>query len=493
MHAQLAARGLVAAVVCLAAGALTPARAQPGGRNEWLLLPQLARGQELTYSGWFTEKTTHGGVESLRTYRLESTLLVLDADARKWDVAFLTVLTLRSHLRGAPSAPATGDPPSSVRLEVCEVDRQGRVRPKSGAPLLVPLDGPPTAEHGAFVEVPRRFLRPGDNPWPAPEPGRPARVWQVDGTEAVQSTLCARLVGAQQSEDWEHPRADRSAWRRQDTVWLSPQQGLALKVKRVIERREAARAAPTYRAELEYEREGHVSYHGQLFEGCSREVEQAVKFNQEAEPLLRQPDLYRPQIEALLRRIRFHLQQRVTVGPYRKAVLQVQRRVEAASRGEVTPGPGPEPGPAIPRATPGQRVPDFAVSELIKGEAVQLYRHLGRPVVLMFYNPATPLGQQVLRFGQDLCAKHPGGVTVLALAVTEDEELVRRQYAEMHLTFPILDGRGLHQTYGVTETPRLVVLDGHGIYRGGYTGWGVQTPREVYEELRRWLPSGKDR
>jgi peroxiredoxin len=488
MHVQFAARGLVVATICL--GVAAPALAQPGSRNEWLLLPQLARGQEFTYGGWFSEQTVNGGVTARREYRLECTLLVLGGDARKWDVAFLTALSLRSHTPGRPSGPAPKGTPSSVRLEVCEVDRQGRVRATSGASLAVPLEGPPTAECGAFVELPRRYLRPGDSPWPSPEPGRPIRSWELAGTEVVNSSLCVKLVGTQQTADWERPRADRSAWRRLDTVWLSPQQGIACKVKRVLERREAAREAPTYRAVLEYEREGQGSYRGELFDACLREIEQAVKFNKEAEPLLRQPDLYRPQIEGLLRRIAFHLQKPLTVGPYRKAVLQVQRRVESARRGEVTPDPdpGPEPGPAIPRAAVGQRVPDFAVSELIKGEAVQLYRHLGRPVVLMFYNPATEIGQKVLRFGQELTAKHRAAVTVLALAVTEDEELVRRQHEQMQLTFPILDGRGLHQTYGVDATPRLVVIDGDGIYRGGFTGWGVQTPREVCEELQRWLP-----
>src|SRR5207248_2309749 len=100
MRAQLVARGLVVATTCLAVCALT--LAQQGGRNEWLLLPQLARGQEFTYSGWFTEERSNGGVRAQSSYRLESTLLVLGGNpaAKKWDVAFLTVLSRRSHLDG---------------------------------------------------------------------------------------------------------------------------------------------------------------------------------------------------------------------------------------------------------------------------------------------------------------------------------------------------------------------------------------------------------
>jgi peroxiredoxin len=487
MRAQLVARGLVVTTTCLAVCALT--LGQPAGRNEWLLLPQLARGQELTYSGWFTEERINGGVRAQSSYRLESTLLVLGGNpaAKKWEVAFLTVLSRRSHLPGQPAGapPAT---PSSVRLEVAEVDAQGRVSSRSGAALAVPLEGPPTAECGALVEVPRSFVRAKETTWLTTEPGRPTRVWEVAGTEPVNTTLCVKLVGRQQSDDWERPRADRDAWRRVDTVWVSPQQGVACKVVRVLERRGAARLGTTYRAVVEYERDGQMSYPGKLFEDCAREVEQAVKFQNEAEPLLRQPALYGPQIDALLRRIGLHLQQPMTVGPYRKAVLQVQRRIEAARRGEITPEAAAEEGPVIHRATPGQRVPDFIVPDLVNHQTVDLYRQLGKPVVLLFYNPTTEIGPKVLRFGQQLSEKYRGRLTVLGLAVSADEEFVRKQHEEMRLSFPILDGHGLLLTYGVSETPRLVVIDGEGILRGGYTGWGAHTPREVGEELQRCLP-----
>jgi peroxiredoxin len=487
MRARIVARGLVVAITCLAVCALTVA--QPGGRDEWLLLPQLARGQEFTYSGWFTEERINAGVRSQSAYRLESTLLVLGGSpsAKKWDVAFLTVLSRRSHLPGQPAG-APPAVPSSVRLEVVEVSAQGRVHASSGAALAVPLEGPPTAECGAVVEVPRRYVRLKDTTWLTTEPGRPTQVWEVAGTEVVNSTLCVKLIGRQQSDDWERPRADHDAWRRVDTAWVSPQLGIACKVQRVLEKRGAARLGVTYRAVTEYERDGQSIYPGEVFESCAREVEQAARFQKEAEPLLRQPALYRPQIDALLRRIGLHLQQPMTVGPYRKAVLQVQRRIEAALRGEVTPEAAPEEGPVIARAVPGQRVPDFIVPEVGGAQTVQLYKQLGKPVVLLFYNPATELGPKVLRYGQQLSEQFRGQVTVLGLAVSEDEEFVRKQRDELRLKFPVLDGRGLLLTYGVSETPRLVVLDGEGVLRGGFTGWGAHTSREVSDEVRRSLP-----
>jgi hypothetical protein len=104
----------------------------------------------------------------------------------------------------------------------------------------------------------------------------------------------------------------------------------------------------------------------------------------------------------------------------------------------------------------------------------------------MFYNPSTENGRAVLTFARELSEQHRG-LGVLAMAVSDDAEAVRKQHAEMKLPFPILDGRGLHHTFGVKDTPRLVLLDAEGIVRGAYTGWGSQTPAEVIEELQRWL------
>ena len=109
----------------------------------------------------------------------------------------------------------------------------------------------------------------------------------------------------------------------------------------------------------------------------------------------------------------------------------------------------------------------------------------------MFYRPKTAVGQKVLRFAQQLGEKYRGKVTVLGMAMSDDEELVRKEYEEMHLTFPVLDGSGLHQTYSVDATPRLVVIDGDGVLHGGYTGWGIHTPHEVGAELQRCLEKAR--
>jgi len=80
--------------ICLLTCAL--AAGQPPDRGDWLLTPQLARGQELVYSGSFVEEALSPGVQFQRSYRIDSTVLVLDAKQDKFDLAVLTLVTTKT-------------------------------------------------------------------------------------------------------------------------------------------------------------------------------------------------------------------------------------------------------------------------------------------------------------------------------------------------------------------------------------------------------------
>ena len=53
-----------------------------------------------------------------------------------------------------------------------------------------------------------------------------------------------------------------------------------------------------------------------------------------------------------------------------------------------------------------------------------------------------------------LSEQHGERVAILAMAVTQDEELVRKQHQTLKLSFPILDGNGMRLTFGADQTPR---------------------------------------
>jgi peroxiredoxin len=448
----------------------------PLDRSEIQLAPHLFQGLELVYSGTFTEEALIPGVKFERSYRLDATLFVLDSNVDHWDLAFLTDLSLRG-------PKGNGTQPTSVRLELGQVDKKGRIKGKGVGPI--PLAGPATVESGAILELPVVPVRRHD-PWFCPEGGRPPRRWEILGTEMCAGTSCLKLFGEQISEDWDRPRADQTAWRRRDTIWLAPQLGIAYRVERVIERRDPARRDPTHRLTVRYELESRIKYPGKFFEDRQNEIEKALKFRAEAEAILGQAEPNPAWIEALQNRIMRHLETVPT--PYRLAIKNLQTRLESARRGESNSSAVSEENPVtLSTARVGERAPDFLCTDLTSKESVRLYRKLGRPVLMVFYNPATATGKQVLDFCQAVSERYSVNLSILALAVADDSSLAVRQHAERKLTFPILDGRGLHHAFGVEATPRWIVLDKEGVLRAAYTGWSPENARDIDREIRRCL------
>jgi hypothetical protein len=465
------------ATLCLIGGALAMAQApeRPAPRGEWSLEPRLNRAQELAYRGSFTEEATDSRVQFNASYRLELRAFVLEAAPSGARVALLTVL------RGRDG----GDAPGSARLEVVQVSPRGRVLAPA-AVALAPLHGMPTCECGGFVEVPAGRVGVGQT-WDAAETGRPLRTWTVAGAELANGAACVKLVGVQQTDDWDQARGDRRAWRRQDVVWLSTRSGVAYRVERTVERREPGHRQPTYRSVTRYDLDSSLQYNGDYDERAD-DIRQARAFADAAAPLIADPARHGPQLSTLLDRINFHLEQHQSRTPYREAVLQVRRRVEAARRGETPPAaPLEEEDAPASGASTGAAAPDFLAPDLAAGGSSRLRSWLGRPVLLVFYSPAAPVAADVLRFAQGLADAHPQGLTVIALCVSGKGEAAVQQRRELKLTLPLLDGTGLMSTYGVNSTPRLVLIDAAGVVRGLYLGWGDETVGEVQEEVKRWV------
>ncbi len=467
--------------ICMLACSLT--LGQLVERGDWQLSPQLARGQELVYTGIYLDETLAPNVRHQKSYHLETTLFVLDAVKQSANVAIMTALAEHDN-RPTPSGALPAAGPASVRLGLATVDQQGQLRSLDNKPWRIAIDGPATLEFGFVVEVP--LLPVGKNAvWDVNEDDRPARTWQVAGTEACAGVTCVKLIGTQQSHDWDHPCADRTAWRRKDIVWLAPQLNVALKVERTIERRDPAHTQPTHRATVRYELESKLRYPGKMFDDRKHEIEAIRKLHDEAAPMLAQPALHRSQLDGVINKIVYHIGHQPAT-PYRKALLHLKQDLEAARRGEAPVTTGPEEiVQAVRRVGVGERMPDFVLASLTEKQPLHLQKVLGRPILVVFYNPTTVMGRDVLMYAKGLCEKQAGKVQVLGLALAADPEAVAKQHAELRLPFPILDGQGLRLTLGVDHTPRFVLLDGDGVIRYEVTGWGDHVPGEIAQELLR--------
>ncbi len=473
----------------------SPGRGLSSAGGEWLIVPRLHRSQELIYHGTFTEEGRGGRVQFSRSYRLETRIFVLDTPSNGADIAVLTLLKHRASTGGTPipaSQPAISGESAlvSVRLERMHIDLQGKITSDPNVNLLVPLDGAPTLECAAFIALPDGRIGTGQE-WTALEGERPPLTWHAAGTEMNSGTNCIKVIGEQKSDDWDHPRGDRSAWRRQETVWLATQLGLATRVEREILQREPAQREATQRSRLRLDLESSFILSGQAGDSRRQEVTQALAFRESLAPLLKQPARCGPHLSALLRRIDQYLESQPET-PYRPAIFQVKRRVEAAQRGETPPEPVSDIRPIPTGAAVGQRAPDFIATNFTGGGSAQLRRWMGKPVVLVFYHPESQTAPTVLRFAQQLLAKYPQRINVAGMSVSDKADLVRRQQAQLGLTYPLLSAGGVRGSYGVASTPKIILLDGNNIIRGEYLGWagGGETAREVEEELRRWLPLG---
>jgi peroxiredoxin len=459
------------------------AAAQSADRSEWLLLPRLSKAQEIVYRGSYTEEAVGAGVQFSRTYRLESRIVVLDANPKGVELALLTVLKPQAEKK------ERGEdlPCVSSRLELAKLDLQGRLTTAPGVSLTLPLDGPPSLECGAFLETPNGRLKL-EQTWEANENGRPIQTWKVEGTATVGGVNCLKVVGVQQSNDWDKPRADHTAWRRTDTVCLIPRQGIAQKVERLIECREPARKDPSRRYTVSYDLDSTLQYPAQLFEDRRREITQIHTLGEAAAPLLVAPAKNSSQLETLQGKIAHFLEDQPS-SPFREAAVQLKRRVEAARRGDPAPvHPAAEVESAPSVAKLGYTAPDFLASDFDTKESIRPRRWLGKPVLMVFFNPSSQTAEELLRFAQATSEAYGKEATVVGFAMSDDGEKVRKQRSELKLTIGILSGLGLRKSYDVEATPKLIVLDAEGVVRGSYEGWGQETAGGVQADLRKSAP-----
>ena len=157
-----------------------------------LLAVRLTRGQELVYRGKFTEES-RGLKADRRNYDLEARAFFLEAGGDGAEAAFLTVIR-------EPGAGATAT--GSARFELATVNRFGCVAlHASGSAPRIPLDGPPTLEPAGLIEFPGNPA----NVWDVADGARPPREWRIVGEAFHGGVRCVKLVGQQESAEWQHP------------------------------------------------------------------------------------------------------------------------------------------------------------------------------------------------------------------------------------------------------------------------------------------------
>lgn len=315
--------------------------------------PKLTRGDRIPYTGDVSDVADAHGRVTKRAYSLDVYLFVIDTSEAGTDCALFTQLTPKPDAAVIAAASnvmgTTPDGRSStpiVRLDRVRIDDRGRVSrlvTPTRPPLFptdvnakvepmppLPLDQPPGPEWGLFVPIPDVPARVGVK-WGVADGDRPVRSMTVVGTELRHGGRCFVVESAQQSAGWTDLARVATGWQRYDRLLVSPNDGLARTVDRVILHREGN--LEVRRITVRYEARPAVPHAGKSYLDVRADVDTAVWLAAELDTLLAaggKPDV------AALARVRDRAARQAEDHPataFRPALDAVRHRAEAALGG----------------------------------------------------------------------------------------------------------------------------------------------------------------
>jgi peroxiredoxin len=453
--------------------------------------PRLEKGLEVRWAGTFTEASFRPGVRAVRGYDVDTRLFVLDTGDHGADAILFTRVFLKPDRTSA-------DPPAGiVRLELVRIDPQGKVRiipspadpdnpdPKARPWPPVQLQGLPAHEAGIFFEFPDKPLKPGLT-WAREDPGRPIVNWKVADADSFHGQSALKLVAEQKTAGYYGERIRQAEWRRAETLSVVTGHGYAARLERVIEKRDTEAEELAFRSVLKLELDGKMTFSGRLYDYRREEGLHAAAFTAMLDRALATGgrEGSKP-FEAVTRRCRAYLSDHgINDTPYREAILAVRKRAESAAKGNLPPAPPPEetPAPADPLAV-GKPIPDVTAPGITSSTSTKLSDHKGKPVLLVYFQPAAASGPSALKLADEMHARKL--VTVVPLAIGDPKD-AKDLVGDLKATVPVYDGTGVYKIHGLQATPVFVVVDADGVVRQVTRGWGGETAATVTREAERW-------
>jgi peroxiredoxin len=454
--------------------------------------PKLEKGLEVRWTGMFTEASFRPGVRAVRTYDIDTRVFVLDTGEYGADAVLFTRVFLKPD-RTSPDPPA-----GIVRLDLVRIDPQGKVRvipspadpdnpdPKARPWPPVQLQGLPSHEAGFFFEFPDKPLKPGLT-WARPDAGRPVVNWKVADADSFHGQPAVKIVSEQKTAGYYGERIRQAEWRKAETLTVVTGHGYAARLERVIEKRDPEAEELAFRSVLTVEQDTKVTYSGRLYDERREEGLHAAAFTAMLDRALATGGRDGPRpFEAVARRARAYLSDHGAndTVPYREAILAVRKRALSAAKGNLPPAPPPEePTPPAEPLAVGKPIPDVGAPGITSSSSARLSDLKGKPVVLVYFQPAAASGPSALKLADELHARKL--VTVVPLAIGDPKD-AKALAGELKATVPVYDGTGVYKSHGLEATPVFVVIDADGIVRHVTRGWGGETAATVTREAERW-------
>jgi len=135
----------------------------------------------------------------------------------------------------------------------------------------------------------------------------------------------------------------------------------------------------------------------------------------------------------------------------------------------------------------GKPAPDWTLDDLDgKRHALKDYR--GKVVVLDFWYAECGPCLMAMPVLKEVAARHKGKVALLGMNKDADPEEARRVAAAMELDYPTLRARETVGRYEVAAFPTMFVVDGEGIVRRVFVGFGPSLAAELEATVQDLLP-----
>jgi len=459
-------------------------------------VPKLDKGIELTWRGQFSEAVLRPNVRAFRNYDVEIRLFVLEMSDRGADVAIFTLIKLKPDVKMIP------EPLPIVRLELARIESNSRTslltidafgltaEKRKNYPMpLMAMEGLPLLEPNLFINLPGGEIRLGQR-WEIPEESRPGLKYRLEGFDSVRGSRALKFQATQQTEDWDLPRSERTAWRRTESTWVSLKQGYAGRIERTIEKRDPDSGDVGFRSKFVLEQVGNLRYPDRFGEDRRLEILAAARFVSQYERLLPDAGASGPQpFEKLVEQIGQHIRGHLAGDsvPYREATLFVKRKAEAAKSGNSPPVPLPPETSEPNRALVGRPLADVAMVDLVRNESVRLATLRGRVSLLVYYQPSSQrTAEPVLRLADKLHTQLHGKLAVVPLAIGQSETAVK-QRTDFKLSVPIYAGLDVYKQHQIDSTPCFILIDERGLVRKLILGWSDENAAAVESEIAKWV------
>jgi hypothetical protein len=446
---------------------------QSPSTTDWKQGPRWQPGQEYLYRGVVKHTGQAGDAQILEQYILEVRLLVTKVQGSSAELVCATKLTVQSDT-GPEATP-------SVQLTFLHVDQRGHITSSTASTgKSIVVDGPATFENGFLLPLPAEAIVAG-KAWEASEPGRlPHKLTWIPATSEDANDV---ITSVQESYDWQRPRGDQIAWQRTDTLHMSSNHTLPMKVSRVIERRPPGHRQATSRIVTEYKLMGLEIVRGPMLEERLTDIDQLRSLQYEVATLSqaihdRQTQRAWTKLSAKLK----SYQMSSGKTPYREALSTLLQTTQDGLDNRLSPVKHEVAEKPI---EVGQLVPPFSLTTT-NGETLSSKQLRGKPCVLVFVQAGTALTRTLcaeLTLELKRCDRQRFSCCLL---LSKPDTL-----RETNSSFPVAVGQSLLSSFSITATPCVIVLDADGTLIYSQEGWGVETRQDLIKLLQKEIAKGR--